>query len=185
MHEFFKRKLQQNQAGFTLVELLVVVALITITVGVTGDIILTLVRSYNKTKITNDIEQNANFVMLKLEKELKNATSVSALTASSVTFIKNSTSGQTVIVYEVKDVGGVRSLVRSEDGGDEVLLTDNDPVYGVQVGDCATSACFTQISSDPYVVSINLNFSQSSASTNRMFTGTTSLSTTVVVRGSY
>ena len=53
-----------KQKGFTLVELLIVVSIIIIVVGVTGDIILSLVRSYSKTQITNEIEQNAKNVQI-------------------------------------------------------------------------------------------------------------------------
>ena len=62
--------------GFTLIELLLVVGLLALTVGITSDILLSIVRTYNKTQVTNEIEQQANFVSLKLEKEIRNAQTV-------------------------------------------------------------------------------------------------------------
>ena len=53
--------------GYTLIELMLVIALLALTAGVTGDIIISLVRSYSKTQVANEIEQNAGFVSLKLE----------------------------------------------------------------------------------------------------------------------
>ena len=75
------------QAGFTLVELLIVVALVIISAGVTSDIILTLIRSYNKTRISNEIEQNGNFVILRLERELRDASNVDTTQSSSTKLV--------------------------------------------------------------------------------------------------
>src|SRR3990167_7157761 len=73
--------------GFTLVELLIVVALVIISAGVTSDIILTLIRSYNKTRISNEIEQNGNFVILRLERELRDASNVDTTQSSSTKLV--------------------------------------------------------------------------------------------------
>ena len=64
---------KNNQKGFTLIEMLLVVLLLALTVGLTIDMLLSLIRSNTKTQVINEIEQQANFVTLKLEKELRDA----------------------------------------------------------------------------------------------------------------
>ena len=66
----------KNKAGFTLVEMVLVVGLLAISFGVTSDILISLVRSQTKSRVMNGIEQQANFVSLSIEKELRNAVSV-------------------------------------------------------------------------------------------------------------
>ena len=73
MKDNMKRKfdmnmnIKKNQGGFTLVEMLLVVFLLALTMGLTSDMLLSLIRSNTKTQVINEIEQQANFVSLKIE----------------------------------------------------------------------------------------------------------------------
>src|SRR5687768_13601913 len=106
--------------GFTLLELLLTVGILTIAAGVTTDVMLSITRSYNKTQITNEIEQNANFFLLKIEKELRNATSIVAVTDTSLTFMDRNS--QTV-VYTLNTTSN--TLFRSVNGGTAYALSNN------------------------------------------------------------
>lgn len=62
-----------NNKAFTLIELLVVISLIGVAVGVTSDILLSVTKSYNRTQINNELEQQANFITTRLNKDLRNS----------------------------------------------------------------------------------------------------------------
>jgi len=44
--------------------------------GLTSDMLISLLRSNTKTQVINEIEQQANFVSLKIEKELRDSVDV-------------------------------------------------------------------------------------------------------------
>jgi prepilin-type N-terminal cleavage/methylation domain-containing protein len=178
----------RDQKGFTLIELLLVIALLAISVGVSTDIIINLTRSYSKTQVTHEIEQSANFVLLKLEKELRNADSVSLPSAASPTGnVLNFTdkSGDTVC-YRIHDnkVQRYYGTNASCPSGSYVDLTSNAQPLGVYVSSAGGNA-FTLISSNPYVVQLDLRFQQSGSEGGTSFTGIVDLNNTIVVRGSY
>jgi prepilin-type N-terminal cleavage/methylation domain-containing protein len=181
----------QKQKGFTLIELLLVVAILSVSVGVTTDVVLNITRSYNKTQVTNEIEQNANFVLLKLEKELRNARQVNFPVnngdSSDVLQLTN-TEGQTVC-YKVEN-NRVQRRVGTHTNCSGTAgyfdLTTNALPLGVTVtsGDSETHA-FTLISSNPYVIKLNLKFQQVGSAGGKSFEGDVQLDDTIVVRGSY
>lgn len=184
--------MRKTSLGFTLIELLIVVALVIISAGVTSDIILTLIRSYNKTGISNEIEQNGNFLTLKLERELRDAIYIDTTNtnASKLVFtIVNLTGGNDIITYEVKAVSngstGVDSVVRTINSGPEVLLTNNSTPEGitVKIGGGLNTNNFTLIGANPTVVKINFEMSQ--VGSGNQFTGLTTIRDTIVVRGTY
>lgn len=170
-------KKYKRVSGFTLIELVLVVALLTIAVGISSDIIISLVRSYNKTQVINELEQSANFVLLKLERELRNATSVTDITASSITFTDRSGG---VIIYTLN--GDV--VERQVGGAPSTLPLTNNTFEGGGVSVSCPSGCFTLLSSNPQVVRINMTFSYTGRG-DATFEGDVTLDTTIVVRGSY
>ncbi len=182
-----KKKFVLN-GGFTLVELLLVVALTSLAVGVTGDILVTLIRGYNKSTVINEIEQNANFVSQKLNKELRNATQVIQLdpagaspplqgeTGNEITF--NDRNGIT-INYKVAN----GAMTRNYDGGGDSALTLNSPPNGVTVS--CTTACFTLLEDSPQVVGISIKIEQAGSPTTVVFKGEINIEDTVVIRDTY
>ena len=179
---------QRTQKGFTLVELLLVVALTSLAVGVTGDILVTLIRGYNKSKVITEIEQNANFVSQKLNKELRNATQIDQLdpagaspplqgeTGDEITFIDRD---GILINYKVEN--GI--MTRNYDGGGDSALTLNSPPNGVTVS-CPTT-CFTLLEDSPQVVQISLRIEQAGSPSTVVFKGDISIEDTVVIRDTY
>jgi len=174
-----------KQKGFTLVELLLVVALTSIAVGVTSDVLVSLVRGFNKSQVINEIEQNANFISQKLNKELRNASEIIYLggvtptqegTGDSITIIDRD---GTRIDYVVSD--GVMTRSRALD--DFAPLTHNTLPTGVTVT-CPT-ACFTLLEDSPQVVQISLLIEQAGTPSTVVFKGDISIEDTIVIRDTY
>lgn len=179
--------MRKNNKGFTLVELLVVVAVMIIVVGVTGDIVISIVRSYNKTQITNEIEQNANFVMTKLERELRYASSVLSVNdngGENLTFTRRLPSGSfETIKYSINDNGTISREIVGVDLFPVILINHSFP-DGVEVIPVVSKFTNETVAGGPTVIKINLSFSQIGYQAVQ-FTQDIDLETTVVVRGSY
>lgn len=174
--------LRRRENGFTIIELVMVISLLTLTVGVSGDIILSLIRSYNTTQVSGEIEQNANFVLLKMEKELRNAVSIStpALgTPGNLLTFANSAGDVTNYRLNGNKIDRQFTL-RGQAAPGYVDVTDNSAIGGVSVN--CPSFCFTVLSISPYTVRLNIVFSQVG---NPGQTTTVTVDNTIVLRGSY
>lgn len=173
--------MRTNQKGFTLIEMMVVVALLAITVGVTSDILISLVRTNTKTQVLNEIEQQANFVSLKIEKELRDARLISQP--------ENGGSGNT-LEFQTKDGSTVtyslgtdsRVLMRTVTGVNLPVTWDGSP-GGVAVS-CGGN-CFEVIGSSPQVVKINMTFRQAQDEAGVSYSGEAKIESSIVVRSTY
>ncbi len=181
---------KQNQKGFTLIELLLVIGLIGLTVGVTGDIILSLIRSYSKTQSTTDVERAANFAVGKLEKEFKNAVSVTPFNNStSLSFETKDSDGTTrSVTYEVLTgascglTGTKRCMKRTVDAGSPTFLTDTSETNIVCTG--PSSSCFDELLDNPSTLQLFLRFTKMNNTTG-VFSGSVDINTTVIAKGTY
>ncbi len=182
----FPEQAENNQKGFTLIELMLVVVLLAVSVGVTNDILMSLVRSNNKTQVMTEIEQQSNFVSLKIERELRNARSVTtpAPNASGI-LLKFETKGGPIIEYDVNS--GDSGLIRRRVGGSGAwtnITSSNNP--GGVVAECISgSNCFSVSGYNPQIVNVNIKFSQAQVTASSSYTGKTSIQSTVVVRNTY
>lgn len=180
-----KRIISWEDSGFTLVELLLVVALMAIAVGVTSDILVSLVRSYNKSQVINEVEQNANFVGQKLAKELRNAASIDNLvavgdTSPSVTF---TTRAGDEIQYQVNS--GIIQRDFAGSGWESLTVNNASPPFGVNAQCINTGACFTLLANNPQVVQISIIFTQGGTGGNVAFEGEVKIEDTIVIRDTY
>lgn len=168
-----------KNSGFTLIELVLVVSLLLLVVGVSSDIIISLVRSYSKTQVINEIEQTANFVVSKLEKELRVANSIAIPNSSTLSFYDPS--GQYV---QYNFYSASKYLTRYAPPGNYIKLTDTSTSGGGVEVTCP-SGCFTLVSTSPQVVRITMTFSQAGSAASKFFTNSVNIDTTVVARGTY
>jgi len=146
--------LEKENKGFTLVELLVVIALLGISIGVTNDILVSLVRSYNKTQIKNEVEQQANFVGLKIERELRSATGITSVGYTNTLTI--SKEGSASVTYKLN---GNKLQVENPTGAAAVDLTSSFGTGGVAVSCMLTgSTCFSVVGTTPQTVKMHIRF---------------------------
>ncbi len=167
-----------NQKGFTLIEMLLVVLLLALTIGLTGDMLLSLIRSNTKTQVMNEIEQQANFVTLKLEKELRDA--LDASTSSDNNSLTIKLRSNIDVIYRLNS--GI--LERSIDAGTTyVPLTSKASPGGVVVS-CNTT-CFQIIGNNPQVVKTDLKFDQAQTGAGPTYRGDVTINSSIVIRSSY
>jgi len=177
--------LNKQEKAFTLVELLLVVAILGISMGVTTDILLSVTRSYNKTQIINEIEQQANFVSLKMTKELRNATTIydPTLIDTSGTTLRFLNRNGDEIKYYLEDSVLYRQVTASGVTEEPYPVTSNSGIEGVAVI-CPTK-CFGLLSENPDIVSFSLVFQKASISPLSTLSTDIKVEDTIVLRGTY
>lgn len=181
--------MKKTNKGFTLIELIVVVSLLSIAVGLTGDTLITIIRSFNKTTVKNEIEQSANFVSQKLIKELRNAQAVTQLDPADPTPLQQGDYHNELTFTDADDnqitYSIISGIVYRDGGSGDEALTENNPPYGVNVTCGSGNACFTMVESSPQVIRISINMSQSGSPASKLFEGSISIEDTIVIRDTY
>ena len=118
-----------NKKGLTLLELLVVTALLGILIGVASNVFLAVLRSQNKTTITNEVRQNATHLIDLFERDVRSAESVVQVNPNKITLTY---SGSIDIDWEcVPSSPGVNGRF-ARAGGD---VTNTESITGVDI-DC-------------------------------------------------
>ena len=169
--------------GFTLVELLVVVSILLISVGIAGDLIITVIRSYNKTKILNEIEQNGNYAMAKIAYDLRNAKTINGAVGPASISIVDVNDQQ--ITYTVGSVSAVNpstittGVISRTLGGVSEYMTSNDATEGVNV--VCSGSCFSEVSTDPETIKIDFTISQGPSALGGASSAMQTFSTVVVL----
>ena len=166
-----------NRNGFTLVELLVSIGLVLIIGTIGTSVIASILRSYNKAHIINEIEQNGSYVLSLMESQIRNAASVSPTSGTTQTLTITPQEGDPFI-FSIANVGGI-GVVRK----DSEILTNNDMKTGVSV-ETAVSDSYFEV--DGTKVQIVLKLTQAPNAPGRVdYQAETTLQTTVIVRGGY
>jgi prepilin-type N-terminal cleavage/methylation domain-containing protein len=179
----------KNQQGFTLIEMIIVVVLLAVTVGMTSDILMSLVRSNTKTQVLNEIEQQANFVSLKLEKELRDA--IDATVSDGGATLKFTRRGDVSeeVTYHFSESDGVGILQRVVGTYDVntnpyVPVTSSASPGGVNIS-CLNGSCFAVVGTNPKVVKINMLFEQAQSSAGVSYSGSAKIESSIVIRSTY
>lgn len=120
--------------GFTLIEILVVVLVMSIIATVAGDVLISVLRSANKANILNEVNQNGNFVLSTIESTARNAKC--AYTNSANLVIIDQYNQINEFRFGVENGAGV--VQKATSGGSFYSLTNSNSTSGVEV-DTATS----------------------------------------------
>ncbi|MCX6783532.1 MAG: type II secretion system protein [candidate division WWE3 bacterium] len=174
-----------NNRGFTLVEMLISIAVIAVVGVLGGDILIASVRSYNKSQTINQLTQNGDFALSQMTESLRNASVINQvvtnLTSSSISYVDQFGNLKT---YNMVD--GSVSCSSNDNGSlndntNQLLNTNisNNPTARLIAGSFVAST-------DLKLVTISMTLGQPCSNGTRIDnTATTTLTTTVVVRGGY
>lgn len=174
--------------GFTMIELLVVLAVLGIIAAIGGEILMTVIRTYNKANIIGELQQNGNYVLSQLEEEIRESGAVSQTSSHDLTVVRRDESTVTYSFIEPSGSGGTcvnGRLERSLDGGAAQVMTNTDNKGGINVIFTTPdpSAFEVDATSIPNKVNITLKISQAcNASTRIDYQAETVLKTTVSLR---
>lgn len=176
-----------SESGFTLVELLVTVGLVLIIGTVGTNVIASILRSYNKAHIINEIEQNGSYALSLMESQIRNAKLVSLDSAHILNVTPQEGNAYQFIIEQVTRAVGVNTFDVGVVEKDTEVLTNDDPTTGVDVViDNGTPADASYFAVDGNKVTIVLEIRQAPNAPGRVdYQAATTLRTTVVVRGGY
>lgn len=144
-----------KEKGFTLIELLVVTAIIGVLGVVSATIFNSILRSQNKTSIINEVRQNANIVISKFERDVKQAAQITWISDYE---IELETHDGVTITWECNTgVGGSRVIFRNG-----AAIINTDPINGVQADSCLFTP-FPAGSTSPRLIQFSFHLTQGSS----------------------
>lgn len=71
--------MNKKEQGFSLLEMLVVIAIIGVLTGVTSDIFIQIIKGQNKGNVVTEIKQNGDIVLNKIERIVRNAEEITSI----------------------------------------------------------------------------------------------------------
>lgn len=114
--------------AFTLVELLLSVAIMGIIVGIGGDVFATVIRAYRRAEIFGLTEKNGNFILTSIEQDIRSAINVAitpnANSGNKIVITKATPTGTENVEYEFSFCSGTDSGNVTRDG-DNLLSAEN------------------------------------------------------------
>jgi len=192
----------KSGAGFTLLEFLVVIGLLSITIGSILLFLTAVLKGTNQANITSEVKQNGQVVLDTLESQIRNATDAVCLNQSNNNLCSDPTASTTHIKLlrtnsNPLHVRCVASVSTTQNGKVEIAAADNpadadyrsitstDIVSGVDITNCAFTITPTSGGvSAPPIVAVNFAVSQGVDATSRSdFLANVSFQTTISLRG--
>lgn len=161
------------KSGFTLVELLVVLGILAVTVGVVLVFLTAVLKGTNQANITSELKQNGQVVLDSLERQIRNAKSVTTGPAIGG-WIGGSTSHVILTLADNREMhlgcfnppgtnteNGWIGVGRAPGTvvGDYTAATNRDLVAGVNVSSCVITVTNSS-SSAPALVTLTFNLGQ-------------------------
>lgn len=172
----------KNNKAFTLIEVLVVIGVLTVVAGLGASIFSSLLRSYNKAHIVNELEQNGNFVLSIMEQQIRNAIDVREVTNGIEIVVRDAGTTKQFVYVPDNCSSGSNGYIRDSEGN---ILTGTNLISGVNITDA--SFVVNDSGTDlPKTVDISLTISQACDAPDRLdYQAQAHMQTTVLVRAGY
>jgi prepilin-type N-terminal cleavage/methylation domain-containing protein len=134
-----------NQKGFTLIEMIIVITVISIIAGIASIIILEGLKSYQTEVSFSDIHNQGRLAIERMAREIRmirsaTATDISTMTATNLQF--NDVNGNTNVLFQRSGASAPYSIVRNNVQSVSFSYYQQD---GVTVAAAATQVWFIQI----------------------------------------
>lgn len=179
------------RGGFTLVELLVVLGILSITVGASLMFLTSTLKGSNQANVISEVKQNGQVVLDSLDRQIRNAKDVQCVNSSAaiVDCVTGSpstkylglimTNGNPLHIKCINDTAGggkttdgwIGSVYSADVPSSDLQyspITNQDTISGVDVVDCNfTVRSASPGSSDPAIVSIAFTINQGVAAPSR------------------
>lgn len=174
--------MSKRNRGFTLIEILIVIALMAVLTGVGADLFINSLKAYQKSQIMNQLSQNGNYVMSTILNTARNADEILVNDTHSVLTI---TDEGVDTVFTIKaGVQSVGVVTKKVGGGNEETITNLSPTSGVDVvlGDSR----FDVTTDPPQTLTVTLKIRQApNTPLNRAYETAVTLTNSVIIRGEY
>lgn len=119
--------LNKKTKAFTLVELLLSVAIMGIIVGIGGDVFATVIRAYRRAEVFGLTEKNGNFILTSIEQDIRSAINVAispnANSGNNIVITKTTPTGTETVEYEFSFCDTGSNTVTRD--GDNLLSAEN------------------------------------------------------------
>lgn len=155
MKKLTYHQITKNLPGFTLLEILVVMAILGILIGVASSVFISVLRSQNKTQVINEVRQNADLVINLIERDVRDASNLSPPSGNTLTITRDS--GDIIWTCVPEGANNNGHFTRDIGSGPETV-TNDDTLRGVSV-DC-TGGVFDVTGSTSFIVRVRFSMNQ-------------------------
>src|SRR3990172_5431620 len=153
----------KNLKGFTLVEFLVVLGLLSLTIGITLLFLTSILRGINKASVTNEVKQNGQLVVDTLERQIRNSTDADSPDGNDAKYIvlnRYDNEPLHIACFSASAELNAYIAIRTDSAPEYTSLTNQDPITGVDV-DCSKLDVVKPSSSEtPPFINIELILNQ-------------------------
>lgn len=172
-------KKQERNKGFSLLEMVVALAIIAGISVVLSQVFLTTVRTNTKTEVLKDLKQNGDVALESISRAVQSAKSILCNSATSLTVVN---ADSTTNTFACVSNGSQTRLSKSDATGLTYLTADSVTMGGA---DCTTTSLkftCTDISGSPGAVSVSFSLAANGLSASAFEQGSQSFETSVTMR---
>ncbi|KKQ96890.1 MAG: hypothetical protein A3C27_00505 [Candidatus Levybacteria bacterium RIFCSPHIGHO2_02_FULL_39_36] len=143
--------IKKYDLGYTVVELLAVVAILMIVSGIVIGILYSTLRGSAKTKITTDISQNGNYAISVISDIIVDSTNITKIGGSDIADCTSSPEGSSITF---KRLNGNFTNLACEN---QTITSDSASLINTNLAELVDGTCSfycSQLSNDPYAIPI-------------------------------